>query len=202
MYKDCKSDDCIVSAIRNYTQRIQNVTLTPDDHSEALKFLIHFLGDITQPLHDEGMDEGGNKINVTWNGIPKKLHGVWDTEIVEKTAGGPNSTAIVNNFSTSLTQKIKSGSFANTTEWVSCVDVADPKTCALAWATDANKWICSYVLKDIKEVRGKELNGTYFEGAKGIVETQIAKGGVRLAWWLNSLAVVNKGREYQKELKV
>ena len=148
------------------------------------------------------MDEGGNKINVTWNGIPKKLHGVWDTEIVEKTAGGPNSTAIVNSFSASLTQRIKNRTFANTTDWVSCVNVADPKTCSLAWATDANKWICTYVLKNITKIRGQELNGTYYEGAAPIIETQIAKGGLRLAYWLNSLAITNKEEGYQHELKV
>jgi hypothetical protein len=36
--------------------------------SEALKFLVHFLGDMHQPLHLTGRDRGGNSANVTWDG--------------------------------------------------------------------------------------------------------------------------------------
>ena len=35
---------------------------------EALKFLIHFLGDVHQPLHLTGRDRGGNSVKVSWNG--------------------------------------------------------------------------------------------------------------------------------------
>lgn len=44
---------------------------------EALEFLVHFIGDITQPLHDENLEVGGNDIDVTFDGEDTDLHGIW-----------------------------------------------------------------------------------------------------------------------------
>jgi hypothetical protein len=50
--------------------------------SLALKFLVHMLGDLHQPLHTgRSEDSGGNAIPVTWFGIPSNLHNVWDTRM-------------------------------------------------------------------------------------------------------------------------
>lgn len=61
MERDCllgEGKGCVVSAIRNYTQRVQ-VGLVKD-RQEALMFLTHFIGDIHQPLHTCGLYRGGN----------------------------------------------------------------------------------------------------------------------------------------------
>lgn len=61
--------------------------------------------------------------------------------------------------------------------------------CALTWATEANGYVCSYVLKDdVEGVEGRDLSGEYFEGAVPIVETLVANAGFRLGAWLNGLA--------------
>ncbi|MTB52239.1 S1/P1 nuclease [Lewinella sp. W8] len=50
----------------------------------ALAFLIHFIGDVHQPMHvGKNRDSGGNKISVLFFGERKNLHSVWDTEIIE-----------------------------------------------------------------------------------------------------------------------
>ena len=185
--RDCSDSSCIVSATKNYTQRILDPASTIGDQNEALKFLIHFLGDITQPLHDEGIAAGGNLINVTWNGQRKRLHGVWDDEMVNQDAGG-NSSDVIADFAARLTDRIENDDFlpSNKADWVSCVDVTAPEKCALQWAVDANAWICEYVLKT--DVNDKELNGTYYDGAWPIIELQLAKGGYRLGQYLNNLA--------------
>ena len=47
-------------------------------------FLVHFIGDITQPLHDENLDVGGNTITVTFDGFDDdNLHVDWDTYMPE-----------------------------------------------------------------------------------------------------------------------
>lgn len=51
---DCK-DGCVVSAIQNYTSRLLHTDAFKD---ESLKFLVHFMGDIHQPLHACGRDKG------------------------------------------------------------------------------------------------------------------------------------------------
>lgn len=43
----------------------------------ALKWIIHFLGDIHQPLHDEALEVGGNGIDVTYDGESTNLHHIW-----------------------------------------------------------------------------------------------------------------------------
>ncbi|KAI0746979.1 phospholipase C/P1 nuclease domain-containing protein [Daedaleopsis nitida] len=48
------------------------------DAEEALKFLVHWMGDMHQPLHMSGREKGGNGVKVAWNGRVSNLHSVWD----------------------------------------------------------------------------------------------------------------------------
>ena len=51
----------------------------------ALAFLIHFVGDVHQPMHvGKNRDLGGNKITVLYFGERYNLHSVWDTRIIEQ----------------------------------------------------------------------------------------------------------------------
>lgn len=51
----------------------------------ALAFLIHFIGDVHQPMHvGKNRDSGGNKISVLFYGDRKNLHSVWDSGIIEQ----------------------------------------------------------------------------------------------------------------------
>ena len=49
-----------------------------------LKLLVHFIGDIHQPMHaGRKADKGGNNIELTWFGEPTNLHRLWDTDLIE-----------------------------------------------------------------------------------------------------------------------
>jgi len=63
--RDCGSGGCVVSAIANYTARVRDTSLSAAEKQKAIKFIIHLLGDVHQPLHDEALDVAGNTINVT-----------------------------------------------------------------------------------------------------------------------------------------
>lgn len=67
--RDCGSSGCSVSAIVNYTQRVGDGRLSTANTAQALKFLVHFIGDITQPLHDEAYELGANGVAVTYEGL-------------------------------------------------------------------------------------------------------------------------------------
>jgi len=56
----------------------------PELAQEALKFLIHFVGDMHQPLHLSGRDRGGNSDKVHWSGRVTNLHSVWDNALIAK----------------------------------------------------------------------------------------------------------------------
>ena len=185
--RDCGAAGCVVSAITNYTQRVNDGRYSAANRKQYLEFLIHFLGDITQPLHDEALEVGGNDIAVTWDGTPTNLHACWDTQMVEKAAGGPNSTATLNSFSAELIARIDTGAYSSQKAgWVSCANIKTAQTCALGWAQDANQINCGYVLKTNET--NQELDGSYYTGAQPYIELQIAKGGYRLGTWLNNLA--------------
>jgi hypothetical protein len=86
--RDCHAEEgCIVSAIANYTQRVQQPSVLPaQEVNYALRWIVHFLGDIAQPLHTEAIAVGGNTINVTFDGEGWNLHALWDTAIPNKIA--------------------------------------------------------------------------------------------------------------------
>ncbi|CAF3313316.1 unnamed protein product [Rotaria socialis] len=83
--RDCINDQCILGAIKNYTRRL----VTEHDHiqqEEALYFLIHFLGDIHQPLHTGFRgDRGGNSVVGTFMNETSRtnLHFLWDVGLIE-----------------------------------------------------------------------------------------------------------------------
>lgn len=61
------------------TARVQESSLSKTQKDDALRFIIHFVGDIHQPLHDEALKVGGNDIDVTWDGDSNNLHHIWGT---------------------------------------------------------------------------------------------------------------------------
>ena len=105
------------------TSRVNDGRYSAENRKEALEFIIHFLGDVTQPLHDEAEALGGNRIDVTWNGEETNLHACWDTQMVEKAAGGENSTSVLDEFAAMLETRIDNGSYSSQkASWVDCVD--------------------------------------------------------------------------------
>ncbi|MEP6687629.1 MAG: S1/P1 nuclease [Gemmatimonadales bacterium] len=82
--RDCPTGRCIIAAIERDRLTLANARATPAARAEALRFLAHLIGDLHQPLHvaDDG-DRGGNDRRVTFLGVPKNLHKVWDGELIE-----------------------------------------------------------------------------------------------------------------------
>jgi hypothetical protein len=82
--RDCGSDEsnkgrCIVTAIANYTERAGSILLEPAQRAEVIKFLIHFMADIHQPLHlGFARDVAGTAIQVNFRSEHCSLHEVWD----------------------------------------------------------------------------------------------------------------------------
>jgi hypothetical protein len=119
--RDCADDQCVAGAIVNYTSQLTPTGVEPKIRGlkgdpllrESLMFLVHFVGDIHQPLHcSRESDRGGNTIDVHFNRsssttlgetllsrkeTPRSsrrglrhshhsdnLHSVWDSSIIEK----------------------------------------------------------------------------------------------------------------------
>ena len=82
--RDCPGGRCIIAAIERDRRVLADPTASPEDRVEALKFLVHFMGDLHQPLHvaDNG-DRGGNSLTVDLLGHSTNLHKVWDGGLIE-----------------------------------------------------------------------------------------------------------------------
>ena len=93
--RDCKNQNCAVARIDLFAKQLADRKAAKAKRVEALKFVIHFVGDIHQPLHgaEDDNDQGGNLVFVTVDGITDKLHSVWDTQLVNKLGSTPEEIA-------------------------------------------------------------------------------------------------------------
>jgi hypothetical protein len=92
--RDCPNDACVVTQVRKDTAIVGDRALAQPVRAEALRFLIHFVGDLHQPLHaSDNHDRGGNEVQVVLNGERKNLHAVWDTAVVEALGNDPGTVA-------------------------------------------------------------------------------------------------------------
>jgi hypothetical protein len=187
--RDCNpGPGCVVSAIANMTERVNDPGLSSYDKGNALKFLLHFIGDIHQPLHTEAEERGGNSIKVEWGRRKTNLHSVWDSSIIEKLIGWHEGDD-EQSFAKDWANKLYSADARGLQLGSECDNIQDAQDCALGWASEANQWVCTYVLKDdVAGVEGRDLSGDYYDGAVPIVEDLVGKAGRRLAAWVNALA--------------
>ncbi|KAK7958301.1 nuclease S1 [Apiospora saccharicola] len=187
--RDCGEGGCIVTAITNYTNRLLDADLKSSERQIAAKMVIHFLGDIGQPLHNENLERGGNGIPVDYSGEETNLHHVWDSEIPESVSGG-SSLGSARSWATSLATAIKSGIYrSQAADWVNDLSLTDAQNTTLGWATESNAYVCSTVLEGgVSAVEDQDLSGDYTTTAQPIVSLQIAKQGYRLAKWLDAIA--------------
>ncbi|KAL7793774.1 S1/P1 nuclease domain-containing protein [Trichoderma ceciliae] len=186
--RDCGSAGCSISAVANYTQRVGDGRLSKTNVAEALKFLVHFVGDITQPLHDEALEVGGNDISVKFQGFSDNLHSDWDTYIPQALIGG-GSLADAQSWANSLIGDITSGRYkCQASSWIKGDTINDVITTATRWASDANGLVCTVVMPNgVAALQQGDLYPAYYNSVIDTVELQIAKGGYRLANWLNKV---------------
>jgi hypothetical protein len=82
--RDCPGGDCLVEAIRRQTQILSDRSRPRADRAQALKFVVHFIGDVHQPLHAGfGHDRGGNDVQVNVDGKGSNLHTLWDRLLLQ-----------------------------------------------------------------------------------------------------------------------
>ena len=89
---DCGPSGCADSAIQNYTAQLADASSHNIPRNESLRYVVHFIGDIHQPLHAGNRnDSNGNKLQALWfNGVVyaddrnvTNLHSIWDTGIID-----------------------------------------------------------------------------------------------------------------------
>lgn len=81
--RDCPDGQCVMAAIDRYASVLGDTSKPLAERAEALKFLVHFVGDVHQPLHSgHRNDRGGNQFQVNLLGEGTNLHRVWDHDVL------------------------------------------------------------------------------------------------------------------------
>ena len=81
--RDCPDSKCVVGAIQNQLEVLAS-TATDDKRLLALKYVVHFVGDVHQPLHAGYLDDkGGNTYQLQAFMRGTNLHAVWDTGLIK-----------------------------------------------------------------------------------------------------------------------
>ncbi|GIU76979.1 MAG: endonuclease [Bryobacteraceae bacterium] len=79
----CPGDECIITAIQRFAAQLADRQLPAAAREEALRFLVHFVADLHQPLHcGDRRDRGGNDVPVVFRGRATNLHSIWDTPLL------------------------------------------------------------------------------------------------------------------------
>lgn len=175
------ANDCVVDKINEFAAELKDPATSAEEKLYALQFLLHFVGDLHQPLHSsDDNDAGGNNKKVkavpalpkSAKGSTGKLHGFWDNQFVA--LQGQNETTIANKLIKKIT-KAKRAQWAKGTanDWaIETYGVSKVNTYGPLPAPDATG---TYT-----------LSASYVTNAKGVVAGQLSKAGVRLAFVLNN----------------
>ncbi|TKV40706.1 S1/P1 Nuclease, partial [Sphingobium sp. MP9-4] len=82
---DAPPEGDAMSALARFTATLRDPAASMDDKRLALRFVVHIIGDLHQPLHaGGGNDRGGNDMKVSWFGRSTNLHSVWDSAMIEQ----------------------------------------------------------------------------------------------------------------------
>ncbi len=83
--RDCRDGQCVIGALTHYVAVLGDRTQGDAARQEALAFVVHFVGDIHQPLHAGYRDDkGGNTFQVQFDGMGSNLHRVWDSGLLSR----------------------------------------------------------------------------------------------------------------------
>jgi hypothetical protein len=167
--------DCVVDKIQEFAAELSNPATDLEEQVVALKFLLHFVGDVHQPLHSsDDNDRGGNDKRASASGIKaNNLHHYWDTEFVDQL--GPDAKTIASDLVGHITADQQK-------EW--------QKGTASDWAQESFQLASSDAYGDLPAPTGAHKNSyrlseEYVSTATNDASIQLSKAGVRLAMMLN-----------------
>ncbi len=197
--RDCPKDECIIPKIKEFVAILQDKAKPAQDRLIALKYIVHFIGDIHQPLHaGENHDKGGNGISVKYDGqiasaagkYKLTLHGVWDTTFIDRHAHfveGPGMTRDTLDAAAGELAKSLGSAIGKDPHWT--ITGLDP----VLWAVESHDLARDVAYAGIVAPGADSpdpndviaLDQAYADRAWPVIERQLAKAGARLADTLN-----------------
>jgi hypothetical protein len=162
----------VLVKIEDFEKVMADPAATAVQRKEALMFVVHFVGDMHQPLHcSDNKDKGGNDVRLVFFGRNSNLHSVWDTGLLGRMG---TEDSLFATFSKDLTKK-------RARKW--------GKGTVYAWAEQSHKAAQKVVYGKLpKAADGGQVNvdAAYEHLSDPLIKDQIEKAGARLAMVLNT----------------
>jgi len=159
----------VYSALRRQEQILGSAASTRTQKVEALKYIVHFVGDLHQPMHvSREEDKGGNTIQLNYDGNGTNLHALWDSKLIDHQGLTYEQMA----------EKYDRATPAQVKQWQS-----DP---LIQWIWESYQ-ASSKLYAEVDAMKSRAIDDSYYEAHIAIVQDRIDKAGVRLAGVLNSI---------------
>lgn len=202
----CGTSSCVTQALQAQLAILKDKTATDAQRATALRYVIHFVGDLHQPLHcANNGDRGGNCVPVKYfkrtphdkdNAYTPNLHHIWDTEILERESQGaePNEYAaqLTATFANEITDWQKGPIDFDAWAWESFNHAKDTAYGALHKKIPVEPNVQPHTCAENNDIGQRMLhlheavsNG-YQDDAASVVEERLAQAGIRLAMILNA----------------
>lgn len=160
--RDCREGRCVVAGLAHYVGVLGDRSQSVQARREALEFVVHFVGDVHQPLHaGYRPDKGGNTYQVQFQGKGSNLHRVWDSGMLRTRGLGWQDYA----------QRLDAGTAAGLPM------LADAPFAA--WAEESCR-----LSRDVYP-SGHAIDASYVQAELPLAERRLRQAGLRLAALLN-----------------
>lgn len=178
----CRGGRCASSQLERQMSILGDPRARLQTRNEALKWVVHLIGDIHQPLHAANhADRGGNTVQVSFFGRRDNppygtlnLHSVWDVQIASKLIADRGGEAALVSAPIAEADRIAWGR-GSISDWI-----------AESHALARDRVYAPLAVACGERIRGVlEISESYYASAAPVVDLQIRKAGVRLARVLN-----------------
>jgi len=170
MPRDCPGNDCVLAKITDLRQTLRDPATSPALRTEALMFLVHFIGDMHQPLHcADNHDKGGNTVAVALAGQTTNLHSAWDSGLLGRIGSEEQLFPSLSKESRKRAKKWRQGTVED-------------------WAEESHRAAQNKVYGKLPKAPPDTpvpLDAAYEKMANPLIREQLEKGGARLARFLN-----------------
>lgn len=184
---------CIVAKLPEFTAILADKSKSDQERGFALAFVVHFVGDIHQPLHaEDDHDKGGNDVKFTWRGgsTPTNLHTVWDSTLIDERYGLPVSHKDPDpnkNYKVDLRPAAEAAKHLDPKacadkpgDWVSPGIIRDMPATTRDWANQSHRLAPTVYANLLKDFPAGWEDG-YARYADPVIACQLQKAGYRLA---------------------
>jgi len=166
--RDCRYGNCVIARIERFAETVADVRAERGLRAQALRFLIHFVADLHQPLHAaNNSDVGGRRFLVVLRKRTTNMHAVWDDYMPN--AVGDNAEEVARRIGASISARQRQN-------WSGGSPVQ--------WANESFRLASKEIYA--APVAHRELPDDYPQQMKAITVEQLSKAGIRLASLLNT----------------